>query len=392
MGSLFFKRVIKSFKRRILSFFYKTIPLKNYILFESLPDFQDSSRAVFEEMLKRNINKKYKLIWVLSRGCKNYPKYDNVEYVDINSKKFMYYHNVAKLMFSCNNPLLPLRKKQISVNLWHGTPIKAVRWLVDINKWTLDKFTYFLSPSKDVIKILSHELVVPEDKFVPLGLPRNDIMTCKERDLHGMFDVDFKKVIVCYPTFRQGINSTMNSYSEDSLPIIHEETVAIRLNEFLKKNKVLLVIKPHFAQVLSKFTVLELEYIKFIRDDFFLDNNITSYELVASADAFLTDYSSIYYDYTLRDKPIGLLWEDIEDYKKRPGFVTTIDFDYSMQGGVKIYNIDDLENFIADVVNNKDTLKNERREIRDMANYSNDGKNSERVVDFVMKKLEGQVK
>ena len=37
--------------------------LKNYILFESNPDFTDNTRAVFDTLIELEWNKNYKLIW-----------------------------------------------------------------------------------------------------------------------------------------------------------------------------------------------------------------------------------------------------------------------------------------------------------------------------------------
>ena len=37
------------------------VPLKPYIFFESVPDFSDNARFVFDEMIKRGMNKKYKM-------------------------------------------------------------------------------------------------------------------------------------------------------------------------------------------------------------------------------------------------------------------------------------------------------------------------------------------
>ena len=56
-----------------------------------------------------------------------------------------------------------------------------------------------------------------------------------------------------------------------------------------------------------------------------------------------------------------------------------------MQGGVKIYTDEDLQHFICDVANGIDSLSDERRKIRDISNYSTDGKSSERVVDYIIK-------
>ena len=62
----------------------------------------------------------------------------------------------------------------------------------------------------------------------------------------------------------------------------------------------------------------------------------------------LTDYSSIYFDYLLTDKPIGLTWEDYEEYKLRPGFVENIEFLTS--GGEKIFTAKDLSLFLSNLI------------------------------------------
>ena len=57
-----------------------------------------------------------------------------------------------------------------------------------------------------------------------------------------------------------------------------------------------------------------------------------------------------------------------------------------MAGGVKIYNIDDLKAFVKDVADGVDQLRTERRRIRDICNYSTDGENTNRVVEFIIEK------
>ena len=60
---------------------------------------------------------------------------------------------------------------------------------------------------------------------------------------------------------------------------------------------------------------MTLSNLVFINDAFLSDNGIINYELLGVADALLTDYSSVYYDYLLLDRPIGLCWDDYEEYK-----------------------------------------------------------------------------
>ena len=225
---------------------------------------------------------------------------------------------------------------------------------------------------------------VKKEKIVPLGFPRNDILTNINIDLKKLFkNCDFNKVIVWYPTYRQNRNATVK-LSGSTLPLIHDPESAVQLNEVAKNNKVLIVLKPHFAQDLSYVKKSELSNILFIDDKFFVDNNITSYEFVGSCDAMISDYSSIIFDYTLCDKPIGMVWEDIEEYKKSPGISNGVEKYLSC--GEKIYTLEELENFVVNVANDVDTTKEERRNVCKQVNYSQDGKNSERVVDFIIEK------
>ena len=152
----------------------------------------------------------------------------------------------------------------------------------------------------------------------------------------------------------------------------------------LTESKVLVVLKPHFAQDVSYIKDIGLSNIQFIDDKFFKENGISSYKFVGCSDALITDYSSIYFDYTICDKPVAAIWEDIEEYKKNPGLID--DYEYYMSGAEKVYCIDDLIGFIQRVGDNIDALGNERRKICDIANYSNSGGNSQRAVDFIMEK------
>ena len=218
-------------------------------------------------------------------------------------------------------------------------------------------------------------------KMFSLGFPRNDVLTSERKDLHRVFKQIFRKVIVWYPTFRQH-NNGMETGSAYSVPIIWNENNAIKINECARKNDVLIVLKPHFAQDVSKIQSLNLSNLCFINDEFFVEHNFTSYEFLRDCDALITDYSSVYFDYTLCDKPIGLVWEDYKEYEKQPGFA--LDMDYYMKGGTKIYNVDDFIEFIIDVADDIDRCAAERREIRDISNISTDGLNSKRVTDFII--------
>ena len=370
--------------KKIISRLIKILPasfLMNYIVLESKPDLSDNTKAVFDEMIRRGLNQKYKLIWLVNdTQCKREKK-KNVRYIKNDGFLKYWYMFFAKCAISCNGKIYSYRKGQFSMFLGHGIPIKSLR---AAEKPMPPEIDYWLATSDNLKELFSYEFYTDFDKGVALGYPRNDAFTNNVIDLHKCFDIDFNKIIVWYPTFRQNHGNISASDSSIALPIIHDSEKAIKLNELAKKEKILIVLKPHFAQDLSYFKDLHLDYIKFIGDDFFVDNNLSSYDFVGNCDALLTDYSSIYFDFMLADKPIGVIWEDFEEYKSRPGFA--LDMDFYMKGAQKLFSLDDLINFIQEVSEGIDSLKAERTQLKNFVHYSDDGKNSQRVVDFIIEK------
>lgn len=371
------KKILKEFIKKILSLF-----LKNYILFESVPDLSDNTKAVFDELIARGVNKKYKCIWVVSDKNKNFPKIKNVRYIDKKNRLdnfiFNYYYFSAKYIICCNGFYMSVLKGQTSFYLCHGTAIKSVRSHYNVP----DRIDYVTVASEQSKEMMAYELRGDIGKFYSLGFPRNDVFSKPGKDLSEILG-EYKKIIVWYPTFRNHKSGTRNVTSKP-LPILHDLDKAKELNEVANKNDVLVVLKPHFAQDVSYIKDYNLSNVKFIDDKFFEDNNITSYEFLNSCDSLITDYSSVYYDYLLTDKPVAVIWEDIDEYRKNQGFA--VDVDYYMKGAEKIYNIEDFKNFIENVACEHDNLKNERKEICEWANYSNDGQNSKRVADFIIEK------
>ena len=371
--------MIRRIINKLNKILYSMIPKKNWIVFESVPDLSDNTKAVFDEMIKRKLNDKYTFVWWVSDKNKEFPKYKNTIYIDTkNEKEFYKYIKRAKVLICCNQFLGSYAKGQKSFYLTHGTAIKKV-----VNYRIPSSINYNLVASQESIPSMASAFKADPKTFHGLGFPRNDDLTNFKCDLHKLFNIKYDKIIVWYPTFRQHKNG-IKSNNKNAIPILENSENAIKLNKIAKDNKVLIVIKPHFAQDISYITKHNLSNLIFINDEFFRKNKISSYQFVGNCDALITDYSSIYFDYLLCDKPIGAAWKDIDEYRENPGFC--IDIDYYMKGAEKIYKLEDLEKFVINVANNIDNLKKERKEICKFANCKCDGKNSERVVDFIIEK------
>lgn len=376
------KNRISNFIKRVLGFAFSFLPLSRVIIFESAPDFSDNTKAVYDEMLKRGLNRRYKLVWLAFDNDSRLAKAKNVQVLRNVSKldkiKKEYFLCRARCIVCCNHFIRKNDKRIPAFYLTHGTPSKSTR-----NYYTIPSYIdYCTVPSEGVAEIYSYHLNFPIEKIYPLGFPRNDDLY-RNVDIKTPLGTNCDKIIVWYPTFRQ-MKKGLKTASTHALPVIHDAESAKRLNEVAVKNNTLIVLKPHFAQDVSYVKDLGLSNIRFIDDSFFTEHGMTSYQFVGSCDALITDYSSIYYDFTLCDKPIAAIWEDIEEYKQNPGLIDN--FEYYMKGAEKVYTADELGKFISDVANGIDSLKEERNEIKNLTNYSTDGRNSERVVDFIIEK------
>ena len=355
---------------------------KKSIIFESIPDFSDNTFAVYKEFLRRGYNKKYYLLWYIS-GSDVVMKKNGKEYhwnpkerrtISDKVKNYIYYSNRACII-TCNR-FIKKEKNELAINLTHGSPLKNVKGFYR----TPDYYDYIVSQSEAFIDKTDDSEY--QKKKRALGFPRNDVFSKSRVDINNLFGTKELKYIVWYPTYRKHKNG-ITTGSKNALPILHNIENAIIINEVAKENGVVIVLKPHFAQDVTEIKDQHLSNIKIINDSFYSENNISSYEFLHGCDALLTDYSSVYYDYTLSDRPIGAVWEDIEDFRKLPGF--EMDIDFWMKGAEKIYTSMDFCQFIKRIADGEDLLAKERREIRDLANYSTDGKNSQRVVDFIIK-------
>lgn len=244
------------------------LPMRNFILFESYPDCSDNTKAVFDEMIRQGVNKDFKLIWMLNEenpDTDKYKKFDNVIYIYRNTKKANYYKWFSKAMISCNIMLPKKRKNQFYFYLTHGEAfkksVKGYKIREDCNDCKV------LSLSDYLGNATAKDLIVDKNNFVSLGFPRNDILL-SNKDISDCFAPNrYSRIIYWLPTFRKHKNVDFSSTSI-SIPIIYNKENARLINEEAKKNNILIVIKPHFAQDLSNIDIVNLSNILFIDDTF----------------------------------------------------------------------------------------------------------------------------
>ena len=279
------------------------------------------------------------------------------------------------------------------INLWHGSPLKKVLKddKVTINNQTskhpiyrklqsliLPKF-YSLIVSSDEIKSLYSSAFRGLTKRIEvLGQPRCDAFYMpvpKTNFTDKLAKLKEKNKIGIYmPTHRK---EGIVDFSEF---LINELD---NLNNKMKEINVILLIKLHFYHQ-KDIDNLKKEYSNII---FISDKDIEQdiYSILPLTDFLITDYSSVYFDYLCTDKPVIFFNFDKDDYLKND---REFYFDYDeVTGGEKAENWETLYDKIKLITENTDYFREKRKDIlQRMCKYP-DGKNSERIVEWVLEDI-----
>lgn len=383
--------LIKSCLRRFLYWFLGFInPLfkkKNRILFYDYSGLQDSNLTL-ALFLKENRN--YKIYSYSFYNIAAKERYDGIIYFS-GIFKLIYFCLTSRVIVETHTQQIKFHPtdNQLVLMLWHGNPIKKSAHLLSKNPkqnlgWYFTKICYSSVYFKEIIRTM---LGGREDQMFLNGYPRTDLfyqtdhkadIACEEY-LKG-----YKKAIIWMPTYRNSNSINLGGRFKEDFPILNSENIE-QLNQYLKDRDTLLVIKLHPLQNEVKGIQWEHSNIRRVNNAFFSEKKIQFYYFLNKMDALITDYSSIEFEYILKDKPMGFAIDDIGSYKEKNGF--SLDNLDKIFCGPKIYNFDDLCQFIDDVYNEKDKYINERKYVKSISDDYCDGNNCRRLAELIDKYL-----
>lgn len=379
------------FKKFIYNF---PIHLKNYIILESNPDLSDNTYALYKELLKNKVNEKYKIFWFVDDNNKfKNIHIKNVHFINSFGKisflkkiKKAYININAKYIIDCNKLVCKRNINQKRLFLGHGMPYKSVSEYFSL----IGNADYVLSLSPFFYDTLSKSISINKNKIVDLGLPRNDDLFSQVKNINIILkNKNYKKIVLWLPTYRQRMNSSSNLTMNDSfplgIPIIYDVEKLRDINDLLKELDILLVLKPHPVQDLSVIKAEDLSNFVILTNKDLEEANINLYEFLGQTDGLITDYSSVYYDYLLTDKPIAITTDDLEEYKKV--FEFAYDDIFKVIKGEYINNLDDFKKFLNNISTGNDVAKEERLNAKDTLHKYKDGNSSKRVYDFLVNKM-----
>lgn len=380
------------FRRKIFNtikkiFRYLNFPLKNQLILESHPDLVGNTYILYQYMLEKNLNSKYKIIWFVD----NISKYkdnqiNNVYFFDVANEKIfniikkMYIIATSKAIITENRMVNKINKNTFSLYLQHGTVVKDIGKIYNFG----DKYDYLLCPSENMISLYKKIFNVTENQLICLGSPRNDYLFEDSQNTSNITNLkNYEKIIMWLPTFRQHKNK--NRFDSNftfplGVPIFRNLDEVKQLDQFLSDNNMLLILKPHPAQDLDLIKINTLTNLWIIDDELLRKKQIQLYEFLPITDALITDYSNIYFDYLLLKRPIAITRDDVDKYKL--GFV--YDDIFSILKGEYISNFQELIDFLDKVKNEVDDKYEEREKINEFSNGFQDNQSTKRVYDFLI--------
>lgn len=294
----------------------------------------------------------------------------------------------SKVIVTTHGPLIKT-KKNITIDLWHGAPLKAMNLM---NKWVKDPkpikgIDYLNSYSPFFNTVFNSCFGLTIKNYICLGTPRNDYLFSDiKRNLKEKLNIDADDKILFYlPTFRDTHSDNHESFITN-LGISNFDLS--EFDGFLRKNKLFFLIKPHPRENKiwrSAFKKKKLSRFKILDERDLIKEKWDLYEVLGSSDMLLTDYSSVYIDYLLLNKPIIFMPTDIEKYRNHRGFVLE-PYDF-WTPGPKATSQKDFEEEIVKSVNNKDHYEKERKVLCNIFHKNVDNKSSARVAKFIIKKI-----
>lgn len=238
------------------------------------------------------------------------------------------------------------------------------------------RYNYIISSSDIDRYAVSCCFNISPKRVVVTGLPRNDIFA----DPHSINNPfgnlpETGKIILYAPTFRDNAPVKVFPFEDLDIRVFYK---------FCCEKDIFLVLRTHISESASAddFSLLLKEMKGRL-----IDGSLQRYEDVQEnlpyVDILITDYSSIYLDFLLLDRPIIFIPYDLEQYTRERGLL----YDYhSVTPGPKISSQKELMDLLTRYLENPQLDREKRMMVKNLFHKYNDFRAYERIYELVNKK------
>ena len=218
------------------------------------------------------------------------------------------------------------------LNLWHGTGNKQInhnnihdavrhpkngweKWKTWLRRLSDEKPSdYILTTSEEMKPHFASAFQVPSDHVLVAGYPRNDLL----------FDGEESGIDPVYTPEENELLQRIQAYKQNGLRIVTymptfraSESMFFQVmdlekfNAFLSEEGILLLAKLHVKSKLkAQFEAFDYSNILSVNP------NIDTYTFLREAELLITDYSSVYTDYMLLNRPVIAFTYDEQEYER----------------------------------------------------------------------------
>ena len=314
--------------------------------------FRDNIRTLYQYLVDNGYQDKYDIVCA-SNNFYHLKKDNKVKFVSIYNG--LYYFLTSKYFFYSfgKYPIKPT-KKQMVVNLWHGMPLKKIGNLENgMENIDYNFFTKLVSSSDLFTPIMKAAFNANDEQILLVGNIRND----------ELFEENKDKNIIWMPTYR---NSKNYHDSQDAIIFSLDDLEFNRMNNLLAGYEYHLYIKLHPLEESHFKFKNNYSNIHMLSEDIISQNYGTLYKFLGTTSALITDYSSVFLDYYLLNRPVAFTINDYEEYKEKRGFV--FEDVKNLMAGPTISNFDELLKFLLSVMKSEDEFCVERNKVNSLVN------------------------
>lgn len=297
--------------------------------------------AIFRELDGKPEFSEWTHVWVIndrSRIPSELRGRSNIIFVKKESDLYRHYLTTCKYLI--NNSTFPtyfMRKPdQVYLNTWHGTPQKTL--FKDINEGEFGHkniarnflhCTHLIAPNAHTESVLLDGNDISQiypGQILRTGYPRIDLMLnatpeVKSRILKQLNITNRKPIVLFAPTYREKqTDADVAQLQSDVENLVSSEYTLLFRGHYFVEDKL--------SRLKSNAQVVPQE--------------IDTCELLSIVDLLITDYSSIYFDFLPKKKPIVFYVPDYDQYKAERGLY----FEKSSLPGSSFDNIAATKNHI----------------------------------------------
>lgn len=330
----------------------------------------------------------YALYKFASEEIKN--KYEIV-LIRENDKNNDYYLDIIESSLVVRTHDSHYNELQKNVQLFHGFVFKGISYMnkyskenKEYNHKNWSKLDAIASYSKTYNTFMNACYGVDGGKYIITGMPRNDLLL-KSNGREKLakllkMNIDDKKLIYYMPTFRETVYGQVDGNKDNFNILTNDNFNMKKFDYFLETFNLKMIIKlhpVHTKQAIDYIENIGLKNIYALEDMKFKEAHLDLYEVMNAADLLITDYSSIYFDFLLLERPIIFTPLDLEEYEKNRGFLAE-PYDF-WAPGPKCYTFEQLTEEILKCLNDNGYYQKERQTICNIVHHYKDANSSERV-------------